>query len=313
MEKTNTRIKWIDATKGIAIFLMVCGHTGIPKNISDWIWSFHMPLFFIISGILYNPQKYASIYGFIKKRLFTLIVPYIVFSIVVLIFNQDTLFVEWIRSGWMGGCALWFIPVLFFAELYSYLIIRYIPHSFCLVVSIIMGSIGYAFYIYNLRMPYNIDVSFYASMFYLFGFILKSYMNRFEPKFLILIILVLLNYWVAQLLPRTDLAYNQCGIYGLNALNAFLGTIAIISLAKEILKMQHLNLIKNFFIWAGKNTIIIMGLSQTLNSLLKALMTDISLSSYISILRHILLWISLWGFSVIINKYVPFLIGKYKK
>ena len=43
------RIKWIDLTKGVAIFLMVCGHTGIPSLISNWIWSFHMPLFFIIS------------------------------------------------------------------------------------------------------------------------------------------------------------------------------------------------------------------------------------------------------------------------
>lgn len=37
------RIKWIDLTKGVAIFLMVCGHTGIPSLISNWIWSFHMP------------------------------------------------------------------------------------------------------------------------------------------------------------------------------------------------------------------------------------------------------------------------------
>lgn len=27
------RIKWIDLTKGVAIFLMVCGHTGIPSLI----------------------------------------------------------------------------------------------------------------------------------------------------------------------------------------------------------------------------------------------------------------------------------------
>ncbi len=26
----NIRIDWIDLTKGIAIFLMVCGHTSIP-------------------------------------------------------------------------------------------------------------------------------------------------------------------------------------------------------------------------------------------------------------------------------------------
>lgn len=31
------RIKWIDLTKGVAIFLMVCGHTGIPSLISNYM------------------------------------------------------------------------------------------------------------------------------------------------------------------------------------------------------------------------------------------------------------------------------------
>lgn len=52
----NIRIDWIDLTKGIAIFLMVCGHTSIPLSISNWIWSFHMPLFL----------SYQESYGTIK-------------------------------------------------------------------------------------------------------------------------------------------------------------------------------------------------------------------------------------------------------
>ena len=49
------RVDWIDLTKGIAIFLMVCGHIGLPGALSNWIWSFHMPLFFLMSGLLYIP------------------------------------------------------------------------------------------------------------------------------------------------------------------------------------------------------------------------------------------------------------------
>ena len=61
------RITWIDATKGYAIWLVVFGHVlggamargwlsaadgDAPKLIYDYIYSFHMPLFFIISGAL---------------------------------------------------------------------------------------------------------------------------------------------------------------------------------------------------------------------------------------------------------------------
>lgn len=44
------RILWIDIAKAIAILLMVVGHTSIPNVLSNFIWAFHMPLFFIASG-----------------------------------------------------------------------------------------------------------------------------------------------------------------------------------------------------------------------------------------------------------------------
>ena len=111
----NIRIDWIDLTKGIAIFLMVCGHTSIPLSISNWIWSFHMPLFFIISGILFNATKYPNFNLFIKKRGKTLIIPYIIFSLITLLTIHDQTLKEWLYKGWINECALWFIPVLFFA------------------------------------------------------------------------------------------------------------------------------------------------------------------------------------------------------
>lgn len=46
-----SRIDWIDIAKGIGIFLMVMGHTSIPKLGGHWIYSFHMPLFFFFEWI----------------------------------------------------------------------------------------------------------------------------------------------------------------------------------------------------------------------------------------------------------------------
>ncbi len=37
----NIRIDWIDLTKGIAIFLMVCGHTSIPLSIFPYASIFY--------------------------------------------------------------------------------------------------------------------------------------------------------------------------------------------------------------------------------------------------------------------------------
>lgn len=124
----NIRIDWIDLTKGIAIFLMVCGHTSIPLSISNWIWSFHMPLFFIISGILFNATKYPNFNLFIKKRGKTLIIPYIIFSLITLLTIHDQTLKEWLYKGWINGCALWFIPVLFFCR--NFFLFHYSLHKF---------------------------------------------------------------------------------------------------------------------------------------------------------------------------------------
>ncbi|WP_195202481.1 acyltransferase family protein [Phocaeicola massiliensis] len=75
-----SRIDWIDIAKGIGIFLMVMGHTSIPKLGGHWIYSFHMPLFFFLSGFLFQSGKY-SWSQFIKRKVRTMVVPYFFFVV----------------------------------------------------------------------------------------------------------------------------------------------------------------------------------------------------------------------------------------
>lgn len=93
------RIQWIDSLKGFLISLVVLGHvmqSAIDSNafiqwnnvlipVFNWIYSFHMPLFFFISGYLYKSTWQNRIYAFnFKKLLFNkeinLIILYLVFS-----------------------------------------------------------------------------------------------------------------------------------------------------------------------------------------------------------------------------------------
>ena len=74
------RIDYLDIARGIAIILMVIGHavSGYKRAI---IFSFHMPLFIIISGFFYKSGR--NIKEEIKNILKKLIIPYIVSIIVV--------------------------------------------------------------------------------------------------------------------------------------------------------------------------------------------------------------------------------------
>lgn len=96
MDKKQSDV--IKIAKGICIFLVVLGHTMIPNirddsnvifNIWTIIYLFHMPVFFSVSGILYevNRGRYeANPAQFIRKKFKLLIIPYLSISAVVYLF-----------------------------------------------------------------------------------------------------------------------------------------------------------------------------------------------------------------------------------
>lgn len=65
--KRQDRIEWIDVAKGIGIILVIMGHTFQLDLVSP-IYAFHMPLFFFLSGLLFNLDAGG---GICKKEVFT--------------------------------------------------------------------------------------------------------------------------------------------------------------------------------------------------------------------------------------------------
>lgn len=58
IKSTVKRIDYIDIVKGITIILMIIGHvSNIPTILRTFIFSFHMPLFFIISGYTFKKKN----------------------------------------------------------------------------------------------------------------------------------------------------------------------------------------------------------------------------------------------------------------
>ena len=66
--ETLQRDKTLDIAKGICIILMVIGHSGCPTYLHDFIYMFHMPCFFFISGWLLNDRYITDLKtGLIQK------------------------------------------------------------------------------------------------------------------------------------------------------------------------------------------------------------------------------------------------------
>lgn len=76
----NARLEEIDVLKGLGILIMVAGHVGFGNCFDFAIHPFNMPLFFIVSGYLYRCKVNDS--SFVKRRVKSLLIPYILFGLV---------------------------------------------------------------------------------------------------------------------------------------------------------------------------------------------------------------------------------------
>lgn len=80
------RFIFIDLLKGIAILLIVYGHIipGSIPGLTEYVSTFHIPLFFFISGLLFDGAKYSNRFKLLcKNRWKGLVLPFIYFSIIV--------------------------------------------------------------------------------------------------------------------------------------------------------------------------------------------------------------------------------------
>lgn len=146
------RLNYLDTLKGIAILCIVLLHyeNGIfPKYINTIIGTFMITAFYVNTGILYAVKsEKTDIRNLVTKRFNQLIKPYIWFSILILLFDsilwlfkeQSTIFLlkEFFYTITLRGIGtLWFLPVLYVAEL---IFVRSLSHKYW---TIIVSSIGY--------------------------------------------------------------------------------------------------------------------------------------------------------------------------
>ena len=139
MNDQQHRAAWVDVLKGISMLFVVMGHNPglalLPDKAFNVIYSFHIPLFFFISGYLFNPNSAG--FDLLKKRFNTLIKPYLFtlfFVCLAYIFFKPgpspLWYLFWVIYGNGPNLPkvmlhLWFLPNLFLTTLLTWCIFRY--------------------------------------------------------------------------------------------------------------------------------------------------------------------------------------------
>ena len=156
---TSKRLDYLDMAKGIGIFFVALGHMeDIYAETRIWISSFHMPLFFVITGILMavKDEPAKDYKESVMKRFRGIIIPYLWFSLsyfVIDILNLNvvknidlhTFIVDTIDSAtFYGMSVLWFLPALFLATAGFLLLKRKLGDKVLAPLLIVIAVISYA-------------------------------------------------------------------------------------------------------------------------------------------------------------------------
>lgn len=260
------RLEWLDMAKGIAIILMVLGHTSIPDQLSNFIFAFHMPLFFIASGWCTNWAK-DNYRDFVLKKLRSLGIPFLVYSVAVILIAWVAGYqeIEWrsvLAKGWKGY-ALWFVPVLFFSLVIAKSIMSFINKVWFRYAICVLLLLGGAFLRYrHIYLPWTLATIPYATCLVLLGSSLRKFHEYIEkPRWWIFVICLTLTIVISQNW-RLDLAWNNIIPVVILTIGAVSGTAMVFTLSSWLNNQGKLLLVPNVFLAIGKETFIIMAFSQ---------------------------------------------------
>lgn len=241
------RIEWIDLAKGIGIIFLIYGHIA-DDYLTMWIYSFHIPLFFFISGYLFNPQKSAKEFFFSKCK--GLLIPYIFLGLPMILpnlkyFSLGFLLEKFIIQERMFP--LWYVASLFLQLVIAYIIINAIKmkwlQSFMFFGLAFMGVLFWRNG--GKSLPWNFDISLITLPFFYIGYEMKN-MNTIFPIFdrgvfyfvfpiflLINIVGCLITYHILGD-PQIDLFANNFGFEPLTYITAISGIMLVIMFSCKI-------------------------------------------------------------------------------
>lgn len=347
MENTNTvkgkRIPYIDSVKGLAILLVVLGHifllgeSSLISQVNKYIYSFHIPLFFLISGMLYC-NKNIKFVVFLKSKLKRLLIPYLSFSLMlypiwVLIEKYIKGTGEHIQPKYFWGIflgnadlmpwggPLWFLISLFVVSCAFYFIGKMNRINILLTLFFI-SFIGFISTFLAFSLPWMLDTSLTALVIYGIGYLLKdSLLSREQitkydnkgPKLIVALGLLLMGYITAMKNSNVNMVNNQYGNYVFFYISALATSIGVILLFKVSYTNQKNSILNKWLIYFGENSIVVLALhgrTMTVTGLvLGVLGINVYSSIVYSFLYAIFILILQVPFIHIINRYFPFILG----
>lgn len=330
--KIKKRIEWVDRLKAICMMLVIIGHFDFyPSNIAKIYAPFMLSGFLFASGYTFHLEENFIIF-FIKK-LRTLLFPMLwmglltIFSRSIVSFNRHQSINQQLLDFFIQirgrNDELWFLACLFGSSIIFYLIISFIKdNKWIVLITFFMSLIGIVYTkLGGESLPWHIHMygssCFILALGYVYSSEYESYTQKLVSKknfFIAMIIYLIVIFIDYKIFNSYGISFNT---YGNSIIMFYL--VILSSLSMIILFVKNLcdSKILQFI---GINTLLYYGLHGKILSLLTVIFSKIGIIRdsdvnhfIVALLGLAIACIILWPISYMVNKWLPFLLGKKKK
>ena len=332
----NNRVLFIDYIKAVTMILVIMGHVNYAnQGIKAWIYSFHMPVFFFVSGLLLKNdiKKWIEIKTIIQSKFSRLMIPFFLWSLIfakLTIPNVVKIFYGsyWSISSSGSLTSLWFLPAMFVALLLYYFTVwkvrvfstmwgKLLILFFSLIIGCFLPRVKFGY-------PWCANVAFIAFSFLLLGVIFKPYIfnaynifrqnNRKSVLRCFAFTTIMLGITLLYKYNHPESGYvlmgnARYGCFPLFVLPAFCGILMLVSFSMllELLRVKGNGLLS----FVGQNTLCIFAVQKPIIRCFRIMFQHVHCGDTVVLLSTTFGTLLLSCiFCVVINKYVPVLTGK---
>lgn len=292
-EKVNNRDLTWDAIKGIAILLMVIGHSGCPSYLRNLIYLFHMGLFYYASGHFFKTNGIDGFLPFLKRKVIGLYRPYLIWGCIFVLLHNVFYSLGWYIEEYSLSytfkklamtvlfkdvenllAPLWFLQSLFKGLIITYIVCLIPKKKIQWGIVIMLYLIGWICYEKGVHLFYSMNRDMGVVIVIFLGYELRNF-SILQNKWCFWFSIVLLLsscFWV-----RIDLVGGGLGQLGMFPILALAGVIFI----RRIISACQLKLdyCYKMFVWLGHNSLYILIFHFTGFHLLSQMMVCIGIGN----------------------------------
>ena len=341
----RVRIDWIDRLKGFAFFFVILGHltlkgivkiAGVSLRLAlfkSWIYSFHMPLFFFVTGFTYDIDKIAhtKVTAYVSKLVRRMLIPYLWMELLSMLIHyfivrangKGEVTVKHFIAGILAGNnhlynapsnPLYFVLLLFLAELVLFFIVKLTRGNRTLIWTIVLALLPATLLTQRVAVYWHANVVPGVMFMILLGTVLRGAYRKGEDT--VKAMHPLLKLPVGLLLLGIGAViwhYNgRIGLHGNVWGRDF--TLAMLSALASTVGFAFWMMILPTKEWllsyVGKNTLFFMGLHKPVLLLMTALYLSQKKGFRYTLAAAVVCYLGLTLVTLLLERTAPFILGK---